>query len=100
MIVLMIQMQVFQAAWNAITPILTEYENHKFQYSFYDSYLWKNFLFQAVNSYSAYFYIAVKLQHSKHGCPEGSCLSMLRRLLITVQITLSLGNISWLILQA
>lgn len=100
MIVLMIQMQVFQALWNAITPILTEFENHRYQYSFYDSYLWKNFFFQAVNSYCAYFYIAIKLQHSKHGCPEGSCLGLLRRLLITIQITLTVGNIAWLLCQS
>lgn len=97
---LMLQIKLFEFAWNAITPMLTEFENHKYQFSFYDSYLWKNFIFQAVNSYSAYFYIAIKLQNSESGCPDGSCLNMLRRLLISVQIILSLGNVSWLLLQA
>lgn len=97
---LMLQIKLFEFAWNAITPALTEFENHKYQFSFYNSYLWKNFIFQAVNTYSAYFYIAVKLQNSEVGCPDGSCLTMLRRLLIVIQIILSLGQIGWLILQS
>merc|ERR1719335_433327 len=87
-LLLLAQIKLFEFAWNAITPALTEFENHKYQWSFYDSYLWKNFTFQAVNSYSAYFYIAMKMQISEEGCPEGSCLQMLRRLLIVMQIIL------------
>jgi hypothetical protein len=100
MFALLFQIKLFEFGWNAITPILAEFENHKYQYSFYNSYLWKNFMFQAVNSYASFFYIAFKLQHSEAGCPDGSCLALLRRLLIVIQIILSLGNIAWLIAQA
>jgi hypothetical protein len=80
--------------WDFLTPILTEFENHKHQHAFYDSYIWKNFALQAVNSYASYIYISVKLMHSQEGCSDGSCLRMLQQLLVVVQITLALGDMA------
>eukprot|EP00746_Dinoflagellata_sp_MGD_P073444 gnl/MRDRNA2_/MRDRNA2_29801_c0_seq1.p1 gnl/MRDRNA2_/MRDRNA2_29801_c0~~gnl/MRDRNA2_/MRDRNA2_29801_c0_seq1.p1 ORF type:complete len:485 (+),score=60.26 gnl/MRDRNA2_/MRDRNA2_29801_c0_seq1:290-1744(+) len=96
-ILLVIQMKVFEVGWNAFTPVLTEFENHKYNQTYFDSYIWKNFGFQAVNKYGAYFYLAFKLQYSIGVCPDGNCLAMLQGLLIKIQITLFLTNIGLLI---
>lgn len=95
-IFLAIQIKFFELLWNSIAPVLTEFENHKYQHAYYNSYLWKLFLFQAVNSFSPFFYIAVKLRYTDAGCPEGGCLVLLRMQLIMIQVILSLGHIFFL----
>lgn len=90
---LVLQVKLFEVVWNVLTPVLTEFENHKYQYAYNNSYIWKSFIFQAINSYSAYFYIAIKMRHSEEGCPDGSCLGMLQSMLIILQVSLSVVSI-------
>jgi len=89
-LLLTLQIKVFEALWNLIVPIITEWENHKYQDVYYNSYLWKLFSFQAVNSYAAFFYIAFK---QKEHCPNGSCLEYLRTQLVIIQIILSMTRV-------
>jgi hypothetical protein len=91
--ILVIQVRTMGLIWQYLAPALIEFENHKYQFSYYDSYIWKTFVFQSINSYAAYFYIAVKLQHSENGCPDGSCLALLQRMLVTIQLSLSVVSI-------
>lgn len=88
-ICLSLQIVFFGLIWNELTPVLTEWENHKYQNTYYDSYLWKQCLFQAVNNYSAFFYLAVKQRYTSAGCPEGGCLIVLRMQLIMSLIILA-----------
>merc|ERR1719162_1509744 len=47
---LTIQIKIFEFLFNILAGFLTEWENHKFSDSFYNSYLIKQFLFSFVNS--------------------------------------------------
>jgi hypothetical protein len=95
-----IQLKLFEVIWNALTPVLTEFENHKYHSTYYDSYIWKNFAFQFVNNSSLFFFIAIKLENSAEGCPGGSCLSMLKKYLVFVQLALTGSNIAFLFAQS
>lgn len=86
---LSLQIVVLGLIWNELTPRLTDWENHKYQSDYYDSYLWKQCLFQAVNNYSAFFYLAVKQRYTPAGCPPGGCLMILRMQLIMALIILA-----------
>jgi hypothetical protein len=93
-VLISLQIKVFEAAWNNMAPGLTEFENHKYPNDFFNSYLLKSFLFQAVNSYSAFFYTAMNLRFTEGGCPAGGCLPLLRRQLILIQIILSVTHVA------
>lgn len=90
---LTIQIKVFEFLFNAVVPRLVDMENHKHQSDYYNSYLWKNFLFQAVNSYSAFFYMAVKQRYTRRGCPEGGCVEALHKQLTITQLILSVSAV-------
>jgi hypothetical protein len=95
-IMLCLQIKIFEAIWNSIAPWLTEFENHKYPNDFYNSYLWKLFLFQAINSYAAFFYTAVQ---PTAGCPQEGCLFYLRTQLIIIQIVLSVSHMASIVFQ-
>eukprot|EP00929_Paragymnodinium_shiwhaense_P064970 TRINITY_DN32620_c0_g1_i1.p1 TRINITY_DN32620_c0_g1~~TRINITY_DN32620_c0_g1_i1.p1 ORF type:complete len:963 (+),score=171.74 TRINITY_DN32620_c0_g1_i1:78-2966(+) len=99
-ICLSIQIKVFEFLFNHIVPTLLQWENHRFHSSYYNSYLWKQFAFQFVNNYAAFFYIAIKQRHSSDGCPEGGCLAMLRMQLTIIQIVLSLSALAEILIKA
>jgi hypothetical protein len=63
--------QVFTQTFNFMSEALTDAENHKYQEDYYNSYLAKMFIFQFVNQYCAFFYIAVKQQFTTRGCIDG-----------------------------
>jgi len=86
-ILLAIQIKIFEIIWNKLSPLLTDFENHRYQDTYYNSLLWKQFTFQAVNNYSFFLYIAVKQRFSDEGCPEGGCLEFLR---VQLSITLAI----------
>lgn len=73
-----IMVQVFTQIFNVMAEGLTVAENHKFQDDFYTSYLVKMFVFQLVNQYSAFFYMAVKQQFSPKGCPDDDCVGLIQ----------------------
>merc|ERR1719487_1844023 len=78
--------QIFTAIYNPVAALLTDNENHKYQVDYYGSYLRKQFIFQFINQFSAYFFIAVKQRHTAFGCPENDCMGLLR-----AQLTMTLA---------
>eukprot|EP00747_Dinoflagellata_sp_TGD_P111252 gnl/TRDRNA2_/TRDRNA2_171176_c9_seq6.p1 gnl/TRDRNA2_/TRDRNA2_171176_c9~~gnl/TRDRNA2_/TRDRNA2_171176_c9_seq6.p1 ORF type:complete len:940 (-),score=124.95 gnl/TRDRNA2_/TRDRNA2_171176_c9_seq6:162-2981(-) len=88
-ICLSILIKIFEFTWNYLVVVLTEFENHRLKESYYNSYLWKQFLVQSVINYLAFCYIAVRQNWTEAGCGEGSCLSLLR-----LQLTMTLGILS------
>lgn len=85
--------QIFQFVYNAVAEISTKMENHKYQVDFYSSYLMKLFIFQFVNQFSAFFFIAVKQKHTKWGCPDDDCMGLLRMQLSVTLTVISLLQI-------
>jgi len=71
--------QVFTITFNFMSEALTDAENHKYQEHYYNSYLAKLFIFQFVNQYCAFFYIAIKQQFTNLGCINGDCVHMIRK---------------------
>jgi hypothetical protein len=73
--VLVINIKIFQTIFRFLTRWLTNFENHKMHEDYFNSYLWKLFLFEFVNNYSAFFFITVRNSWLKEEeCPEGDCL--------------------------
>jgi hypothetical protein len=97
-ICLAIMIKVFEFIYNAVAEISTKKENHKYQVDFYSSYLAKLFIFQFVNQFSAYFFIAVKQRHTKWGCPDDDCMGLLRKQLSVTLLVVSLCQIIQVVL--
>jgi len=87
---LSVMIKVFELIYGRIVRFLTDLENHKHEDSYYDSYLWKQFLFQTVNRYAPFFYLAINQKYSAQGCPKDGCLSYLRSQLVITLALLSL----------
>jgi hypothetical protein len=85
---LSLQIKIFEFIYNSALPFWLEFENHKYQSAMYDSYLWKQMLFQSVNYYTAFLYLAFVQPFTSKGCPEGGCLHHLRQQLGVVQIVI------------
>jgi len=98
-ICLTIQITIFGFLFNILAGFLTEWENHKYADSFYNSYLIKQFLFSFVNSYWAFLYLAIKQRHTEKGCPAGGCLWVMRKQLTITLIILSVMRIVTVCLQ-
>jgi len=92
-IVLAVIITIFSLLYDILVPILTDWENHKFQSQYYDSFLWKQFLFQSVNRYFAFFQLAVKQRYTSVGCPAEGCLAIIRMQLVTTLAILSATRI-------
>jgi len=84
-----IMIQVFTQIYNVMAEKLTLAENHKYQDDFYSSYLKKMFIFQLVNQYSAFFYMAVKQQFTPAGCPNDDCVGLIQQSLPVTLLVLS-----------
>jgi len=96
---LTIQIKIFEFLFNILAGFLTDWENHKYSDSFYNSYLIKQFLFAFVNSYWAFLYLAIKQRHTDKGCPAGGCLWVMRKQLTITLVILSVLRIVAVILQ-
>jgi hypothetical protein len=83
-VLLAVQIKVFGAIFNWIAVKITNYENHKYQDGYYNSFLWKLFLFEFVNNYSAFFFMVLwgKWRNIDVDFPADS-LTMLRKQLAT-----------------
>jgi len=77
-ICLALMIQVFTLLFNTIVSAMNDFENHKYQTDYYSSYLKKLFIFQFVNQFSAFFFIAIKQQYTDFGCPNSDCIMLLR----------------------
>jgi hypothetical protein len=83
-VVLALIIQVFTLIYNVLGRALTDFENHELRVSYHSSYYYKLFMFQFVNQYSAFLYIAVKEQHTKRGCPtihghDNNCVGLVEQ---------------------
>lgn len=85
-----IMIQIFTLIYNFMAEALTLAENHKFEDAFYSSYLQKMFIFQLVNQYSAFFYMAVKQQYTAKGCPDDDCVGLIQKTLPLTLLILTL----------
>lgn len=95
-----IQIKVFECLYNRIAIWTTGIENHKYQATHYNSYLWKLYIFQFVNYFYGFFHIAIFQVHSPWGCPGGDCLLLLQKQLITTFFILVLGDVAVGIINA
>merc|ERR1719162_1326383 len=93
-----IMVQVFTQIFNWMAEALTLGENHKFQDDFYTSYLKKMFIFQLVNQYSAFFYIAVKQQFTTAGCPDDDCVALIQQSLPMTLLVLAIMGVVQLVM--
>eukprot|EP00747_Dinoflagellata_sp_TGD_P090854 gnl/TRDRNA2_/TRDRNA2_164860_c0_seq2.p1 gnl/TRDRNA2_/TRDRNA2_164860_c0~~gnl/TRDRNA2_/TRDRNA2_164860_c0_seq2.p1 ORF type:complete len:954 (-),score=159.60 gnl/TRDRNA2_/TRDRNA2_164860_c0_seq2:109-2970(-) len=84
-IVLTILIKTFEFVYNLMATALTDFENHKYQSGYYNSYLWKQIFFQSVNYYTPFIYLVVMQPRTEAGCPPGGCLASLR-LVITITL--------------
>jgi hypothetical protein len=92
--------QLFTVLYNPLVLKLTHFENHKYYEDFYDSYLMKMLIFQFINQYFGFFFIAIKLQHTEYGCGyEGDCVTVMRKNLRTTITLLALIRIAQVIFQ-
>jgi len=99
-IFLAVLIETFNVIFNWMCESLTIAENHQYQDNFYNSYLLKQFTFQFVNYYSAFFYIAVKQSHTTEGCPNDDCVGLLQEQLPPTLLALSAARIAQVILAA
>jgi len=97
---LSVQIKIFELIFNVLGQHLNNFENHKYQVSDYTSYLRKQFLFQFVNNYTAFFYLALKQRFTEAGCPPGGCLLCLRRDLTITLVILTVARIGQVMLSS
>jgi hypothetical protein len=98
-ICLTIQIKIFELIYNKVSLVLNDFENHKYTSDYYDSLLWKRFMFGFVNSYWAFFYIAVKQRFTERGCRAGGCFVDLRNQLRMTLIILTVLSIVMAVVQ-
>jgi hypothetical protein len=100
-IMLSIQIKVFEFIFNILADVLNEFENHKYPSEFYNSMLYKHFMFAFVNNYWAFFYLAIKQRHTKEGCPveQGGCFEVMRMQLTMTMIILAVARAAQVVVQ-
>mmetsp|Transcript_105633 Transcript_105633/g.294888 ORF Transcript_105633/g.294888 Transcript_105633/m.294888 type:complete len:1028 (+) Transcript_105633:160-3243(+) len=69
--------KISEFCYNALSTNLAQFENHKYEDSFHDSWVWLQFLFQAINSYWAVVSIAINQLWSGR-CVNELCLQRLK----------------------
>merc|ERR1719409_103350 len=89
-ILLACMMKVFEVVFKVVVKLLNDFENHKYEDDYYNSYIWKSFLFEFVNNYSAFFFITVAHEKDSRKCTNGDCLADLRALLSIALVVRSL----------
>ncbi|KAJ1416346.1 calcium-activated chloride channel-domain-containing protein [Ochromonadaceae sp. CCMP2298] len=84
--------QIMNLLFSLVTHDLTERENHRTETEFEDSMITKIFMFQFVNSYASYFYLAFVGQFMGD-CPHGCMPALGQDLAIILASRLVVGNI-------
>lgn len=77
-----VQIQILSAVYGKVVVGLNDYENYQTETAYEHSLIFKTFLFQMFNNYSALFYQAF-LSGYLYGC-ESSCVLEVRNLLVTI----------------
>eukprot|EP01041_Mallomonas_annulata_P010589 gene10589-22100_t len=97
-----IQIQIFNIIYSFIAEALVRFENHRTETAYEDSLIAKLFLFQFVNSYASFFYLAF-IAHVLDECVLGSgpssCMAALAQNLgIIFGSRITLGNMTGVLL--
>jgi hypothetical protein len=92
-ILLAVMIKLFGIIFRSMAILLTDYENHKFQDDYHNNLLWKLFLFEFVNNYSAFFFLTLWGKWKDADCVQGDCLYVLRFQLATTLTILILCSI-------
>jgi hypothetical protein len=71
-----VQIQVLNFVYSKIATALTDRENHRTETMYEDSIIVKIFVFQFVNSYASFFYLAF-VAEAFGDCPSDGCMSTL-----------------------
>jgi len=79
-IMLAIQIKIFETVYSFLVVYLLEWENHKYEKSHFNSFLWKQFIFASVNNYTAFAYLILN-------CKDDKCLSVAQR---QIEMTMAL----------
>lgn len=88
-----LQISLMNLLYEEVAIRMTNLENHRTDIHYQDSLITKLFLFQFVNSYSSFFYIAF-IQNQVDGCDGGSCMRTLAKNLgIIFLVQLVVGNV-------
>jgi len=90
---LSIIVKISELLYNALSARLVEMENHKYDQDYHDSWVWGQFLFQAVNNYWPCVSVAFSQLVSGH-CPEAGCFLALQRqvsMLVGILLACSIG---------
>lgn len=93
-----LQIQIINYIYSFVANALAERENHRTNTEFEDSMITKIFLFQFVNSYASFFFLAFVAEHFGD-CPESGCMSVLAiNLAIIFGSRLATGNLMELLI--
>jgi len=93
-----VQIQIVNYLYSLLANALSERENHRTNTEYEDSMITKIFLFQFVNSYASFFYLAF-VAENLGDCPENGCMSLLAiNLAIIFGSRLLTGNLLELLL--
>ena len=90
-----IQIQVMNYVYNQLANMLSERENHRTATQFEDSMITKIFMFQFVNSFASFFFLAFVAKYIEGGCADGDCMKALSlNLAIIFGTRLVVGNLT------
>jgi anoctamin-10/anoctamin-7 len=94
-VVNVVQIQVMNFTYNFIVTELTNRENHRTETDYEDSMITKLFVFQFVNSYASFFYLAFFAQYFGAECGDDGCMTVLAlNLAIVYGSRLVTGNLT------
>lgn len=94
-----VQIQVMNFIYSFLATALSERENHRTDTQFEDSMITKIFLFQFVNSYASFFFLAFIAKYVEGGCPDNNCMkSLSSNLAIIYGTRLVVGNLTELLM--
>jgi hypothetical protein len=102
--ILALMVKVFQFIFQYLVQLLVDFENHKFPEDWFNSYLWKLFLFEYVNNYSAFFFLTISNAGPDDSCAptnQGECsartLLVLRSQVSTTLLVLAVCSVAQVI---
>mmetsp|Transcript_71179 Transcript_71179/g.215462 ORF Transcript_71179/g.215462 Transcript_71179/m.215462 type:complete len:773 (-) Transcript_71179:133-2451(-) len=96
-LILSVQIKIFEFVFHNLAQAMTDSENHRFDHSHHNSLLWKLFLFDFVNNYTAFFAITLRNAWIGKGCAE--CLSVLQWQLSMTLCVLCLCSITMMVMR-
>jgi len=98
-ILLTVQIKTFGFLFHNLAVIMTDYENHKFQDDYHNSFLLKLFVFEAVNNYMAFFFLTIRAKGDDSKCPNNDCLFVLRKQLATTLCLMAVFSMLGVVIQ-